>query len=329
MSSINYIAFSTRNPSKHRCGDASFAGAIEISGEKVVLLLVADGVSKSPKDWLASRSAVDFIVTEIKQSKKPISEELKAAIETANSKICAGVENTFGMLTTLSAVVYHPANQKLYWCNVGDSRIYGLKNNEWHQLSTDDSTSMLYQENGKIKLQNGAPIMHSTLTKAIGQVSGLKVNIHEMSAIDYSALALASDGFYDLSGFNNYVTLLTNTADMQKEAEQLQTQITSEIRDDASIAVIRLPGKKDFDLRSHLMKQSQSAIELVDILEVLEQEIKQAALNQDHKYLEKMLAFMKSNRLFYPKPKMIELLEHLIANKSPMVHEMTLLIRKL
>ncbi len=77
------------------------------------------------------------------------------------------------------------------------------------------------------------------------------------------------------------------------------------------------------------MKQSQSAIELVDILEVLEQEIKQAALNQDHKYLEKMLAFMKSNRLFYPKPKMIELLEHLIANKSPMVHEMTLLIRKL
>ena len=150
-----------------------------------------------------------------------------------------------------------------------------------------------------------------------------------MSAIDYSALALASDGFYDLSGFNNYVNLLTNTADMQKEAAQLQTQIISEIRDDASIAVIRLPGKKDFDLRSHLMKQSQSAIELVDILEVLEQEIKQAALNQDHKYLEKMLAFMKSNRLFYPKPKMIELLEHLIANKSPMVHEMTLLIRKI
>ncbi|MBK8808618.1 MAG: protein phosphatase 2C domain-containing protein [Bacteroidales bacterium] len=329
MSSINYIAFSTRNPSKHKCGDASFAGAIEISGEKVVLLLVADGVSKSPKDWLASLSAVDFIVEEIKQSKKPISEAMKAAIETANSKICAGVENTFGMLTTLSAVVYHPADEKLYWCNVGDSRILGWKNNEWHQLSTDDSTSMQYKENGKIKLQNGAPIMLSALTKAIGQDSALTININETAANEYKALALASDGFYDLTGFNHYASELAASADMEKKAAGIQSDIVSQIRDDASIAIIRLPGKRDFDLRSYLMEQNHSAIEPVDTLEVLEQEIKQAALNQDHEYLEKIIAFMKSNRLFYSKPKMIELLEHLIAHKSPMVHEMTLLIRKI
>lgn len=329
MSSINYIAFSIRNPSKQRCGDASFAGAIEISGEKVVLLLVADGVSKAPKDWLASRSAVDFIVDEIKQSKQPIPEALKEAVEIANSKICAGVENTYSMLTTLSAVVFHPSKEKLYWSNVGDSRIFGLKNNEWHQLTTDDSTSMPYKENGKLKLQNGVPIMLSALTKAIGQDSALPITIKETAAHEYKALALASDGFYDLTGFNQYASELAASADMEKKATDIQSEILSQIRDDASIAVIRLPGKKNFDLRSYLMQQNHTAIEPVETLEILEQEIKKAALNQDHEYLEKILDFMQSHRLFYPKPKMIELLEYLIANKSPMVHEMTLLIRKI
>lgn len=329
MSQAHYIAFSTKNPVKHKCGDASFAKEIVVAGEKAVLLIVADGVSKAPKDWLASKSAVDFLVEEIQQSNKQLTNALKEAIEAANKRICSGVENTFGMLTTLSVVLYLSNQKKLFWANVGDSRIFGLKNEEWIQLTSDDSNSMPYKQNGKLKLQNGVPIILSALTKAIGQDSRLKVDVHEMPVNEYSALALVSDGFYDLSGFNNYATLLTNTTDMQKEAAQLQTQILSEIRDDASIAVIRLPGKKDFDLRSYLMKQSHSAIEPSDALEVLEQEIKQAALNQDHEYLEKILVFMNSHRLFYSKPKMIELLENLIANKSPMVHEMTLLIRKI
>ncbi len=329
MSSINYIDFSTRNPSKQRCGDASFAGAVEVSGEKVILLLVADGVSKSPKDWLASRSAVDFIVAAMQQSTKSICEALKEAVETANSKICAGVENTFGMLTTLSAVVYHPDNEKLYWCNIGDSRIFGLKNNEWHQLTIDDSTSMPYKENGKLKLQNGIPLMLSALTKAIGQDSSFQLTINEIDVTEYKALALASDGFYDLTGFNHYASELAASADMEKKAMAIQSDIVSQIRDDASIAVIRLPRKRDFDLRSYIMEQNNSDIEPVETLEVLEQEIKQAVLNQDHEYLEKILAFMNINRFFYTKPKMIELLEYLIANKSPMVHEMTLLIRKI
>lgn len=329
MSSINYTAFSTRNPSKQRCGDASFAGAIKVLGEKVILLLVADGVSKAPKDWLASGSAVDFIVAAIQQSTKPIPEALKEAIEKANSKICSGVENTYGMLTTLSAVLFHPSREKLYWSNVGDSRIFGLKNNEWHQITIDDSTSMPYKENGKLKLQNGVPIMLSALTKAIGQDSALPIAINQASANEYKAIALASDGFYDLTGFNHYATEIAASANMEKKAMAIQSDIASQIRDDASIAIIRLPGKSDFDLRSYLMNENHSAIAPAETLEVLEQEIKQTALNQDHEYLEKILAFMNSNRLFYPKPKMIELLEYLIANKSPLVHEMTLLIRKI
>lgn len=244
--SENHIAFSNRNPSKNICGDASFSGEIEVSGERIVLLIVADGVSKAPKDWLASKSVVDFITEAIQKSEKALPDALAEAIEIANRRIWLGVEDTFGMLTTLSLVLYHPAKEKLYWCNIGDSRIYGLTRTDWIQLSTDDSTSKPYKENGKLKLQNGAPVMLSLLTRAIGSDDELKVNIQEVPSNEYIAIALASDGFYELAGFSSYATSLANSADMVKEAQQIQSKIITEIKDDASFAVLSLPSDLNF-----------------------------------------------------------------------------------
>lgn len=54
MKLLNHIAFSVKNPIKEHCGDASFSGEIVFNNENINLLLVADGVSKANKDWLAS-----------------------------------------------------------------------------------------------------------------------------------------------------------------------------------------------------------------------------------------------------------------------------------
>lgn len=327
--SINHIAFSTRNPSKNRCGDASFSGELKVSGEKIVLLIVADGVSKAPKDWLASKSVVDFIIEEIQKGEKLLPDALTEAIEIANSNICSGIEDTFGMLTTLSLVLYHPAKEKLYWCSIGDSRIYGLKHIDWIQLSKDDSTSMPYKEGGKLKLQNGAPVILSLLTNAIGYNSNLKINIREIPSNEYTAIALASDGFYELSGFNRYATSLVNSADMEKEAQQIQSIINSEIQDDASFAVLRLPANLNLNLRKYLTENKGVKNIPVGVFDVLEQEIKQSITNKDNEYLEMLFDFMNTNNLYYSKQKMIEILELMIAHRSPLVQDMALLIRKL
>ena len=329
MSNVNNISFSIRNPAKQKSGDASFAGEVEIAGEKVILLLIADGVSKASKDWLASKSVIDFVIEDLQKGQKQLPNALKRAIEAANRKICSGIENTYGMLTTLSVVLFQYGKEKLYWVNIGDSRIFGLKNNDWLQLSTDDSTSIPYKENGKLKLQNGVPIMLSALTKAIGQDSALKVEIHEIPVNEYAALALASDGFYELSRFNLYATSLTNSADMEKEAKQIQSNIISEIHDDASLAVLRLPASLNFDLKAYLIESKGRANVRAGSLGNLETEIKQSVTNEDNQYLEILIKWMNIHKLVLAKPTMIELLELMIAHKNPLVHEMTLLIRKM
>ena len=329
-STNTFTSLSIRKPEKTHCGDASFAGIVRINDEDGVLLIVADGVSRSPKDWLASGSTVDFIVEGLNNSNLPVKLTIRKAIIDANIKIYSGVENTIGMLSTLSVVFYQPSSKKLYLCNVGDSRIYGFKNERWEQLTSDDSNTQPYKENGKLKLLNGMPVMLSSLTKAIGHSFNLEIEIKEISEITFEALILASDGFYNLDGFEQYASTLANAADMKRAALQIQTTIVAEIKDDASFAIIRLSHQSQIDLRK-IVKQNDTAqiVSTSAILSVFEGELKQAIIGNEIEYLEGLLQLMERRSLFYCKEKMIELLELMIKNKSILIPKMTGIIRKL
>lgn len=324
----NYVAISVKNPTKSKCGDASFADRIFMGSSEYILLIVADGVSRAPKDWLASRSTVTFISEELASSNMPIAEALKSAIEVTNEKIYRGIEDTFGMLSTLSATVISEKDKKLWWANVGDSRIFGLKNGDWQQLTTDDSTSIPYRENGKLKLRNGVPIMMNALTKAIGQ-SGLKITVTEIATDEYEAFALTSDGFYGLYGFEKYASLLIRQADMNKAVKELQEIIISEITDDASIAIIRLQTSDNINLKKMLLESESENISIVAVLNVLETEIRTAIHEKDVEYTEKLLHFMETRNISYDKAKMIEILELMIKQQSPHIDKITKIIRKL
>lgn len=323
-------ALSTRNPEKKRCGDASFAGVVRINGEDCVILLVADGVSGASKDWLASSSTIQFIINKLETSNLDADEAFRKAIEIANKKIFLGVENTRGMLSTLSAVLFQPSSKKIYLYNVGDSRIYGLKNANWIQLTTDDSSSIPYKENGKLKLQNGVPIMLSGLTKAIGDSENLEVVLEKIPVSEYEILLLASDGFYNLLNFFPYASLLANTTDINNEALKIQSLIISEIKDDASFAVFRLPYNETINLRAIVEQDNENqAVSVIAVLGVLEMELKQAITLNESDYLEKLLHFMERKYLFFKKEKMIEILNLMIKNECVHIQKMVSLIKKL
>lgn len=329
MHDSNYIAFSIKKPQKQRCGDATFASEIMIAGEKAVLLIVADGVSRAPKDWLASKCIVDFTVEEIKKSNEALPGALKGAIEVADKRIRDGVENTFGMLTTLSVVLFAENQKKMFWVNVGDSRIYGLKNKDWYQLTVDDSTNVPYKENGKLKMHNGVPVIQFALSKAIGQNNSLNIEVYEIQDTEYSAYALASDGFYRLTNFKNYATALALSGNMKEEALQQQSDIASMIDDDASLAVIRLPATARINLREHVMDNSEVTTVPVGVWDILESELKDSIQHSDNEYLKVLLSWMKNHELYFSRPKMIEILELMIACRNPLINEMTMLIRKI
>ena len=324
----NYVAISIKNPIKSKCGDACFADKIIVSGNEYVLLIVADGVSNAPKDWLASCSTIAFISEELTKSNMLIAEALKYAIEIANENILRGIEDTFGMLSTLSVAVISEKDKKLWWTNVGDSRIFGLKGGNWQQFTTDDSTSIPYKENGKMKLQNGVPIMMNALTKAIGQ-SNLEIIVAEIMTDGYEAFALASDGFYGLYGFERYTSLLISQIDLNKAIHKLQETIISEITDDASIAVVRLQTSDNVDLKKMLLYTDYEKIPIVTIFNHLEIEISNAIIKKDTEYTEKLLKLMIKRNIFYEKPKMIEILELMIKYDSPHRDKIIKIIRAL
>jgi serine/threonine protein phosphatase PrpC len=328
----NFIASSSCKPGKSKCGDSSFAGNLIINGEECMLLLVADGVSTAPKDWLASQSALDFILAEIQNSTKAIPDVFSDAISTANKQIYMGIEGTKGMLTTLAAVLIHPGKEKIWFFNVGDSRIYGLKNNKWIQLTADDSISKSFNSKNKMVLQNGNLLKSTFLTNAIGFSSEINVSLKELSLNEYDALILASDGFYGLYDFDEYAIKLSFAAQLEKTTLIIQSEILSEITDDASFAVIRLPNKERIDLKSLMLNNTEiKNISTIAVLNVLETELIQAINESETAYLEFLMNIIEYKKLYFSKLKMIELLDLMIAQKNErqIIEKMTSIIRKL
>lgn len=328
---FQFTSFSLRHPNKSKCGDTSFSEVLKINGEDCAVLMVADGVSSAPKDWLASRSTINFVKEYLISNQESIGVLLKDGILYANDKVIAGVYKTLGMLTTLSILIHQPSSQKIYWANVGDSRIYGYRQSDWEQLTVDDSTSQLYLENGKMRFRDGAPIMMSVITKAIGTNHALKINAHEVDENEYTGLLLCSDGFYSLPGFIAITNKLYKVPDMEKESAIIKETVINDIVDDASMALLRFNKAPDFDIQSLVMGNLEDSKSLPAFMltNALEQELEMAIGQGDDQYVEKILSFMATNNFTFSRERMIELLEGMIAIKSRHIVMITGMIRRL
>lgn len=295
------------------------------------MLMVADGVSRAPKDWLASQSAIGFVKAYLLSNKHSTDRLLEEAVLYANDKVMAGVDDTVGMLTTLSVLICQPSSKKVFWANVGDSRIYGWNGDEWKQLTVDDSTSQPYMENGKMRLRDGAPIMVSALTKAIGSSPALKVEVHEIKVNDYSGLLLCSDGLYSLPGFSSIASKIYESVDMEREAGILKNAILSDATDDASLALIRFNGMADLDIRSLIVEESEGhkTIPSFMLADALEKELEQAISQSDDSYIGQILDLMERRSIFFKRERMIELLEGMIAIRSRHLATIKGIIRRL
>lgn len=314
---IYITANTTCNPVKSKSGDASFADALNLNNKEIFVVIVADGVSRSPKDWLASASTVKLIIEFIKANPAiQFPDLLKRAILHAHNTIIGGIDDTMGMLSTLSILVFMHDTQTIYTSNIGDSRIYGYKHKTWHQLTVDDTTTKVYKENGKIKLQNGVPIMRSSLTKAIGSNNNLNIEINTLNARDYAGFCLVSDGFYEMLDWERSMDLIYAATDMQKTIEELTPHFKDSMRDDASVAMLRIP-VSDINLDSVLNFNAfleNSDISKAVVLPHIEEIVNNAIEKKEEEKIVAAFQWMQQNNLQSPKEKMIELLDVIIAN---------------
>jgi len=208
------------------------------------LFVVADGMGGHNAGEVASALAVSTIAGAIATSGAREATALEDAVRRANGRILeAASENAdyAGMGTTVSALLVDDGQASLV--NVGDSRVYLLRDGRLEQLTRDDSWV-------RQLVDDGAPLsdddiqkhpMRHVLTEVVGVRPDLlpKVAVHDLKSGD--VLLLASDGLHGVLSADDLQTGLEAQETPGVIAEQLVRQaVASGATDNVTALVVRV-----------------------------------------------------------------------------------------
>lgn len=191
-----------------------------------VLLIVCDGMGGSNKGDLASRLAVDILKEEFFNVKKFITRPgayywLSKTIRKANSIIfneASKNEMYKGMGTTLTAALL--IGSYLIYAQVGDSRLYALKDN-FVQLSEDQTYINYLYKTGQISENEMLthPKRH-VLMNALGIYPSVDIDI-KIKRYNNENLLLCSDGLYNNVNKKDIETILRNSDSCEQKVNEL------------------------------------------------------------------------------------------------------------
>jgi len=176
--------------------------------ERLGIFVVCDGMGGHAAGEIASRIAVDAVLDYFREHEPGMKQDtglddaplgarlLAEAVKQANDAILEYAEehkNTSGMGTTLVAARFADRNVSI--ANVGDSRIYLLREGELLQLTEDHSLVMEQVRRGMLTLEEA---QHSSvkniITRALGTDETTLPDLGEFPAQDGDVLLLATDG---------------------------------------------------------------------------------------------------------------------------------------
>ncbi len=164
------------------------------------LFIVADGMGGHKAGEVASKSAVEAAVKQIKSSKEkdPIS-IMQEAINRANDVVvdrAVNEEGCAGMGTTM--VVATITEKAIYIANVGDSRLYFI-NGEIHQITRDHSYVEEMVFLGEIPREEARNHeKKNIITRAIGVEKDIYADYFEVNYKKGDYILLCSDGLTNM-----------------------------------------------------------------------------------------------------------------------------------
>lgn len=170
----------------------------------ITIAVVCDGMGGAAGGKIASEiaentfmsSTVSFCETLNKDNFD--SKNLKAAIEESVQKANAAILekaredlSLFGMGCTLNALVFCDFKSKIYYANVGDSRLYKITSKKIKQLTKDHSYVQMLLDNREITEEEAEHHPNKNLiTKALGIKDEIEPDI------DSAKVAKATDEYY-------------------------------------------------------------------------------------------------------------------------------------
>lgn len=170
--------------------------------------VLADGMGGHQAGEIAAREAVDHLCEIFKKTKES---HATFSLQEAQAFIFESIQqvNEFvyhlghnysdfkGMGTTLCCVWVR--EDGIIYGNVGDSRIYRLREKKLEQLTQDDSLLRELINSGQINEEQAGNFLYKNIiTKAIGTESSLEPTVYTNSLIAGDTILMCSDGLTDL-----------------------------------------------------------------------------------------------------------------------------------
>lgn len=189
------------------------------------LFVVCDGVGGNRAGEVASRSAVDCILSRFRNASglQEGGSELHRVIQAANRSVfqAARVDAIYhGMATTVVAA--HFDGTRMWIAHVGDSRAYLLRRASLHRLTDDHSQlAQRLREDHRHMHPQEATRLDGILTQAIG-ASDFVVPTMTMVQIQLGdRFLLATDGLTKALDSSDMVSLMLAAADPEQACQQL------------------------------------------------------------------------------------------------------------
>ena len=231
-----------------------------ISDARLGIALVADGMGGYKAGEVASAIAATSILNDVKSGLKQLgviakqtnkengynsqSQLLIKAITHANSMIynkAQEEELCRGMGTTIVIGLFYDGMISV--ANVGDSRLYLLRENNFKQITKDHSLLQEVIDKGKVPREKAeAMTPRNLVTRALGIEARVKVDIFEEQVKNDDIYLLCSDGLNDMvTDEEIHLTLSKYSVNLQQAANELVAMANSRGgRDNISIILAQI-----------------------------------------------------------------------------------------
>jgi protein phosphatase len=209
----------------------------------VGLLVVADGMGGHNAGDVASRMAIEGVISAMQGSTDEDDQRLVAAVRQANEAIYAAAGEDYersGMGTTVVAVWLRPT--RLVVAHVGDSRLYRLRAGVIEALTRDHSQVQELVDRGILTpAQARVSTRRNFLSRALGTDADVEIDSASHAHAAGDVYLLCSDGLTNMVEDGEIVALVRDAASLSAAAESLVALANERGgRDNISVALARL-----------------------------------------------------------------------------------------
>ena len=207
---------------------------------------IADGMGGHNAGEVASEMAVNGVINFIKENYGVINnnEILKKAIENINEEVykySLTERELQGMGTTLTAC--YMVKDKIIISNVGDSSCLGVKGNNIVKITKDHSLVQELMDLGSITEEQAKNHpKKNIITRAIGTIRNVKVDIYDLKKDEYDFFILCTDGLTNDISIKEIFEIV-NIASDYNEACSLLVNLAKERGGNDNISVLIFRGE--------------------------------------------------------------------------------------